>query len=75
LWRPSQKPEFFPERQAEVMFNGRSVGAFGVIHPDVLEAFGVAFPVSALELNLEPFCVDQNGRPLLGDLTSDILVS
>jgi phenylalanyl-tRNA synthetase beta chain len=57
------------------MFNGRSVGAFGVIHPDVLEAFGVAFPVSALELNLEPFCFDQNGRPLLGDLTSDILVS
>jgi phenylalanyl-tRNA synthetase beta subunit len=72
LWRPSQKAEFFPGRQAEVLFGDAIIGAFGVVHPDVLEAFGVAFPVSAMELNLEPFCVDQNGRPLLEDLTSDV---
>jgi hypothetical protein len=41
------------------------VGTFGVVHPDVLAAFDVAKPVSALELNLEPFCFDPLGRSLL----------
>jgi hypothetical protein len=43
----------------------RQVGTFGVVHPDVLAAFEVTKPVSALELNLEPFCFDQHGRSLL----------
>ena len=34
------------------------VGIFGIVHPEVLAAFGVEHPVSALELNIEPFCFD-----------------
>jgi phenylalanyl-tRNA synthetase beta chain len=38
---------------------------FGVVHPDVLAAFDLPYPVSALELDLEPFCFDPLGRSLL----------
>lgn len=71
-WRPADQPEYFPGRSAEVVYGDAVVGQFGIVHPEALEAFGVAFPVSALELNLEPFCVDQNGRSLLQHLTSDV---
>ena len=40
------------------------VGKFGVIHPQVLKAFDIPFPVSALEINLEPFCYDQTFKVL-----------
>ena len=35
------------------------IGKFGVIHPEVLSKFDIPFPVSAVELNIEPFCYDQ----------------
>lgn len=47
------------------------VGVFGVLHPEVLSAFEVTNPVSALEINLEPFCFDQRGRSLLQRLDAD----
>jgi hypothetical protein len=68
-WRPSTLPEFFPGRQAEVLFGDKVVGSFGIVHPEVLTNFQVTFPVSALELNLEPFCFDQQGSSLLERLT------
>ncbi len=42
----------------------QAVGLFGVVHPEVLEKFEITNPVCALELNLEPFCFGQDGRPL-----------
>jgi hypothetical protein len=41
------------------------VGSFGIVHPEVLEAFEIPFPVSALELNLDPFCFDQFYKSLM----------
>lgn len=41
------------------------VGVFGVVHPEALAAFDIVNPVSALELSLEPFCFDLQGRSLL----------
>jgi phenylalanyl-tRNA synthetase beta chain len=35
------------------------VGSFGIVHPEVLAAFEIPYPVSALEINLQPFCFDQ----------------
>uniref|UniRef100_A0A7S4CJL3 phenylalanine--tRNA ligase n=1 Tax=Eutreptiella gymnastica TaxID=73025 RepID=A0A7S4CJL3_9EUGL len=52
---PSEDAAFFPGRQAEVFVKGQKVGIFGIIHPQVLKAFGVGMPVTAMELNLEPF--------------------
>jgi phenylalanyl-tRNA synthetase beta chain len=64
-WAPSAHPSFFPGRQATVAVGGQEVGVFGVVHPEVLAAFDVVNPVSALELNLEPLCFDQRGKSLL----------
>lgn len=44
------------------------VGIFGIVHPEVISNFDVAFPTSALELNIEPFCFDQLGVSLLQSL-------
>lgn len=44
------------------------VGVFGVVHPEVLEAFDITNPVSALEVNLELFCFDPLGRSMLKQL-------
>ena len=40
------------------------VGEFGIIHPDVLAKFDIPNTVTALELNIEPFCFDQLYKPL-----------
>ena len=44
--------------------SGQEVGAFGVVHPNVLDKFDIPYPVSALELNVEPFLFDQLYKPL-----------
>lgn len=62
-WRADDNPTFFPGRHASVYFRGQRVGEFGIIHPDVLAAFDIVNPVSALELDLEPFCFDQHFKP------------
>ena len=60
---------YFNGRQADVFLQASTsssspssearIGKFGVIHPEVLSNFDIPFPVSALELNIEPFCYDQ----------------
>nr|CAG4634698.1 EOG090X03QT [Alona affinis] len=46
---------FFGGRCAEIVVDGKSVGVLGVLHPDVVSAFDLNMPCSALELNIEPF--------------------
>lgn len=52
-------PTYFPGHAASVhmRFAGKEsvIGAFGIIHPTVLEKFELKYPVSTLELNIEPF--------------------
>jgi phenylalanyl-tRNA synthetase beta chain len=59
---PSEHPSFMAGRQAQVFANPlaggkpkgvRSLGYFGVVHPEVLTAFDLLFPGSALELDVE----------------------
>jgi phenylalanyl-tRNA synthetase beta chain len=66
-WRPCDHPSFLPGRHASVMV-GRGdkaveVGRFGVLHPEVLAAYGVPNAACAMELNLEPLVFDQAGKP------------
>ena len=66
---------FFPGRQAAILSDGRLVGHFGVVHPEVLAKFDVPNPVAALELSVEPFLFDQLFRPLpthLGDMRLEV---
>lgn len=55
--REAQQSTFFPGRQAEIILKKEgkeaSVGIIGVIHPDVMKNFKLAYPVSAMELNFE----------------------
>ena len=53
--KESSLPTYFPGRQAEVLYQGHVIGAFGIVHPEVLEKFEIPYPVSILEINVEPF--------------------
>lgn len=65
-WRACDNPTFFPGRAARVLAKDNlEVGHFGIVHPEVLKKFDIQCPVSALELNIEPFCFDQHYKPLI----------
>lgn len=53
--RPSSIPMYFPGRQAEVLYQGKVIGSFGIVHPEVLNNFEVPNVASLLEINIEPF--------------------
>ncbi|XP_026293829.1 phenylalanine--tRNA ligase beta subunit [Frankliniella occidentalis] len=53
--QPVDDPAFFPQRCAEVVYQGTSIGRMGVLHPSVLNSFDLANPCSAVEINIEPF--------------------
>lgn len=53
--RSSDNETFFPKRRADVVVDGKKVGVFGILHPDVLKMFEIPFPCSVLELDIEPF--------------------
>lgn len=52
---PSQEPEFFTGRQANIMFKGSRIGTFGIVHPEVMQRFDITDPCSAVEMIIEPF--------------------
>ncbi len=52
---PKTTGSFFPGLSAEILYRGAVIGAFGVLHPETLGHFDLPFPVSGLELNIEPF--------------------
>ena len=41
----------------------KSIGVFGVVHPEVLKNFGVANPTSALELDVEALAAASSVPP------------
>jgi len=62
---PSDDPMYFQGRGAAIMWKSHDtsstwsqLGTFGDLHPEVLEAFQVAFPCTVLELTIEPFVRD-----------------
>ena len=50
---PVEHPTFLPGRAGEIRKNGRAFGVIGEIHPEVLETWGIAVPVSAFEVNID----------------------
>ena len=56
-----QSDTYFPQRSANVLIdNGDGskpikIGEMGVLHPEVLTAFGLGYPVSCVEIDLEMF--------------------
>ncbi|EWC43447.1 phenylalanine--tRNA ligase beta subunit [Drechslerella stenobrocha 248] len=59
-WIEELKSEtYFPGRAAEIWYRKKGqekvIGSFGVLHPSVLKAFEILYPVSTLEINIEVF--------------------
>ncbi|KAI8556759.1 hypothetical protein RHMOL_Rhmol05G0280000 [Rhododendron molle] len=48
-------PEFLPGRQASIIYKGKCIGAFGIVHPEVLNNFDIPDACSFVELNIESF--------------------
>ena len=46
-------PTYFPGRCADIMVKGKSIGRFGVLHPEVLTKFELNMPCAALEINIQ----------------------
>ncbi|KAK6523251.1 phenylalanine--tRNA ligase subunit beta [Orbilia ellipsospora] len=51
---------YFPGRAADIWYKKKGgeakvIGSFGVLHPSVLKAFEITYPVSTLEINVEDF--------------------
>ncbi|KAL8030991.1 hypothetical protein ABFS82_14G318700 [Erythranthe guttata] len=51
----SNEPEFLPGRQASIIYKGKQVGTFGIVHPQVLDNFGIPDPCSYMEVDIESF--------------------
>lgn len=57
--RPTNDSCFFPGMRAEIVVRWNDsrgeqvVGVFGAVHPNVLENFGITYPCSLVELNVE----------------------
>lgn len=47
-----EAPAFHPGRCAEVFIDGKAIGIFGELHPDVLENYGIGTKAYAAKLNL-----------------------
>lgn len=52
-FKAAKHPSFLEGRCAAVVVDKKEVGFVGEVHPEVLEAFGLALPVAAFELSLE----------------------
>lgn len=50
--RPIDHPTYLPGRAGEVVSNGQAYGMIGEIHPEVLENWGIAVPVSVFEVDI-----------------------
>ncbi|KAF9624781.1 hypothetical protein IFM89_013862 [Coptis chinensis] len=51
-------PEFLQGRKGSITLNGKCVGRFGIVHPEVLSNFDIDFPCSYMELDIEYLIVD-----------------
>lgn len=49
----SDDTRFIPGRQAAILVNGKQVGVFGEVHPQVLENWSITVPCVAGELDIE----------------------
>ncbi|XP_076917351.1 phenylalanine--tRNA ligase beta subunit, cytoplasmic-like [Bidens hawaiensis] len=49
----SDEAEFLSGRQAGIIYKGKRIGTFGIVHPQVLANFDIPDPCSFVELNIE----------------------
>ena len=55
-------PTYLPGFCGRVMVSGKEMGTLGLLHPDVITAFNLNNPASALVLNMQDL-LDLNKQP------------
>eukprot|EP01064_Diplonema_japonicum_P001972 TRINITY_DN11298_c0_g1_i1.p1 TRINITY_DN11298_c0_g1~~TRINITY_DN11298_c0_g1_i1.p1 ORF type:complete len:631 (+),score=167.75 TRINITY_DN11298_c0_g1_i1:68-1894(+) len=46
---------FYPKWQVDLFYRNAKIGSMGVVHPMVLKSFGISYPCSFMEYNLDVF--------------------
>ncbi|KAM7269278.1 hypothetical protein ACFE04_024775 [Oxalis oulophora] len=49
----SEEPEFLSGRQAAIIYKGKRIGGFGIVHPEVLDNFDISDLCSFVEIDVE----------------------
>ncbi|MCL2210985.1 MAG: phenylalanine--tRNA ligase subunit beta [Treponema sp.] len=49
----SSDSRFIPGRAAAIIYNGKQIGVFGELHPEVMENWGITVPCTAGEIDLD----------------------
>lgn len=52
VWQETEHASFIPGRVAKLIADGKEIGFCGELHPQVLEHWGLQFPVAGFELDL-----------------------
>jgi phenylalanyl-tRNA synthetase beta chain len=59
---PLDSGMYIQGRGASVLVNGKCVGSFGELHPEVITAFELGYPVIAFEVNLDVLVEGKVGK-------------
>ena len=60
-YRKGNEPYLHPGRQAEILYNGETIGVLGELHPLTAETFGIEGRAYAAEIRLQPLYDALNG--------------
>lgn len=50
---PSTDPKFFADRQAHIFIQGKQLGIYGIVHPQILKNFNIKSPVSLCDIDIQ----------------------
>ncbi|HEY3419104.1 MAG TPA: phenylalanine--tRNA ligase subunit beta [Methanomassiliicoccales archaeon] len=59
---PLESGMYIPGRGASVIVNGQCIGSFGELHPEVITAFELGYPVISFEVNLDVLVEGKVGK-------------
>ncbi|KAL0709574.1 hypothetical protein Bca4012_016552 [Brassica carinata] len=51
----SEEPEYLPGKQASIIYKGKHIGNFGIVHPQLLNNFDITDPCSVVEIDIDAF--------------------
>lgn len=51
-------PSYFKDLQADIYYKGVQIGHMGILDPSILKRIDWTYPISAIEINVEPLIED-----------------
>lgn len=56
--RKGTSPTYFKDLQADIFYKGQLIGHMGILDPEILNRMQWIYPISAIEINVEPLIQD-----------------